>query len=124
MFVITNWTNQVATKESTLHMQTSFSLKTRGFFGTHGTHSNYAPEIIWFSQFSHSILIFGTLIYWHWEAMLISYLSYFHVALPFNSIPELVSKSNFRVATSPGSAYAEYFSKSDDEVLEIVWKDR
>ena len=55
---------------------------------------------------------------------MISYLSYFHVALPFNSIPELVSKSNFRVATSPGSAYAEYFSKSDDEVLEIVWKDR
>ena len=55
---------------------------------------------------------------------MISYLSYFHVALPFNSIPELVSKSNFRVATSPGSAYAEYFSKSDDEVLEIVWKER
>ena len=74
--------------------------------------------------FSYSILFYGTLVYWHWEAMLISYLSTQNVVLPFKNIPELVSKSNFRVATSPGSTYAEAFSASNDSIWQTVWKDR
>ena len=44
-----------------------------------------------------SLLFFGTLIYSHWEAMLISYLSTRVIVLPFNDIPELVSKTQYRI---------------------------
>ena len=37
-----------------------------------------------------SIMIGGTLVYWHWEAMLISFLTSRTTALPFNTIEQLV----------------------------------
>ena len=42
-----------------------------------------------------SLLFFGTMMYWHWEAMLISYLATRVVVLPFTNIPELVANSQF-----------------------------
>jgi hypothetical protein len=42
------------------------------------------------------------MIYWHWEAMLISYLATRVIVLPFNSIPELLDKSDFLIALNPG----------------------
>ena len=56
--------------------------------------------------------------------MLISYLSTQNMALPFKNMPELVSKSNFRVATSPGSTYAESFSASEDPIWQTIWNER
>lgn len=43
-----------------------------------------------------TILYFGILIYWHWEAMLISHLASRYVNLPFNDIPELLDNTNYR----------------------------
>ena len=44
----------------------------------------------------YSILAFGTLIFWHWEAMLISYLATRITILRYKSIPELLSLSSDR----------------------------
>ena len=44
-----------------------------------------------------SVMVAGMLIYWLWEAMLISYFSLPFIQLPFNSMDEFVTKSNFKV---------------------------
>ena len=42
-----------------------------------------------------SLLFFGTIMYLHWEAMLISYLATRVTVLPFNNVPEIrVDKSS------------------------------
>ena len=58
-----------------------------------------------------SLLVFGTLTYLHWEAMLISYLSTRKIVLPFQNIPELISKTQYRIILSPGSSYEDDFRK-------------
>ena len=40
-----------------------------------------------------SLLFFGTLMFWHWEAMLISHLATRVKVMPFNGIPDLVSNT-------------------------------
>jgi hypothetical protein len=40
-----------------------------------------------------SLLFFGTMIFWHWEAMLISYLATRVISLPFKNIPGLVANT-------------------------------
>ncbi len=43
-----------------------------------------------------SILFFGTLVYYHWEAMIISYLAVRTITLPFASLEELVKDTDFK----------------------------
>ena len=45
----------------------------------------------------YSVMLGGSLIFWHWEAMLISFLAVRTTVLPFNNIEELVSKTDFKV---------------------------
>ena len=71
-----------------------------------------------------SLLFFGTMIYWHWEAMLISYLSTRVTVLPFNNIPELISQSQHRIILVPGSSYEDAFKTSKDPDWMVAWKDR
>ena len=47
----------------------------------------------------------GALLYWHWEAMLISYLATRVIVLPFDGISSLVENSDFKIGLSPGSSY-------------------
>ena len=56
--------------------------------------------------------------------MLISYLASRKTVVPFKNIPELLEKTNYRVATAPGSAYSEAFRKSDNENYKRVWNER
>ena len=56
-----------------------------------------------------SLLFFGTIMYLHWEAMLISYLATRVTVLPFNNVPELISKTKFRIVLTPGSSYEDDF---------------
>ena len=46
----------------------------------------------------YSVLLAGTLIYYHWEAMLISYLAVRTIVLPFNSLEELAYQTDFNVS--------------------------
>ena len=71
-----------------------------------------------------SFLFFGTIMYLHWEAMLISYLSTRVIVLPFNNIPELISKTQFRIVLTPGSSYEDDFKTATDPDWVIARKDR
>jgi hypothetical protein len=66
-----------------------------------------------------SLLLGGAMIYWHWEAMVISYLATRVIVLPFTSISELLDKSNFLIALQPGSSYEDAFKLSTDP----IWQD-
>ena len=56
--------------------------------------------------------------------MLISYLATRKIVLPFNNIPELVSKSSFRIALTTGSSYEDAFKTSRDPDWMVAWTDR
>ena len=56
--------------------------------------------------------------------MLISYLSSKVVELPFNSIPELIENTNFRIAVLPGSYHEDAFKYANDPYWKIAWKER
>ena len=64
------------------------------------------------------------MINWHWQAMLISYLSKRVVELPFNNIPELLANTNFRIAVLPGSYHEDAFKYATDHNWKIAWKER
>ena len=44
-----------------------------------------------------SVMIGGMLIYWYWEAMVISYLAVRTIQLPIITLEEIVKKSNLKV---------------------------
>ena len=56
--------------------------------------------------------------------MLISYLATRKIVLPFNNIPELVSKSSFRIALNTGSSVEDAFKTSRDPDWMVAWTDR
>ena len=71
-----------------------------------------------------SLLFFGTMIFWHWEAMLISYLATRVISLPFNDISDLVANTQFRIILMPGSSYEDDFKTSTDPTWQTAWTDR
>ena len=44
-----------------------------------------------------AVLFFGTLVYYHWEAMIISYLAMRTITLPFTSMEQLITETDFKV---------------------------
>ena len=71
-----------------------------------------------------SLLFFGTMIFWHWEAMLISYLATRVISLPFKDIPDLVSNTQFRIILRPGTTFEDSFKTSTDKNWQAAWTDR
>ena len=71
-----------------------------------------------------SLLFFGTMIFWHWEAMLISYLATRVIPLPFKDVSDLVANTQFRILLMPGSAPEDYFKTSPDPIWQTAWTDR
>ena len=69
----------------------------------------------------YRIMIFGAVLYWHWEAMLISYLATRVITLPFNGIETLLSQSDFNIALNPGTSYEDSFKISTDPVWQAAW---
>ena len=49
-----------------------------------------------------TIFITGALVYWYWEAMVISYLAVRTVQLPINSLYDLLKKSKLKVTWTLG----------------------
>ena len=62
--------------------------------------------------------------FWHWEAMLISYLATRVVSLPFKDIPELLSNTQYRMIIMPGTSYEDAFKTSPDPIWQAAWIDR
>jgi hypothetical protein len=71
-----------------------------------------------------SMLYFGVLVYYHWEAMLVSYLSARVITLPFGNIAQLVSKTDFKIAVIAGSYYVDAFKFSTDPVWRGAFNSR
>ena len=71
-----------------------------------------------------SLIFFGTMIFWHWEAMLISYLATRTISLPFKDITDLVVNTEFRIIFLPGSTNEDAFKTSKDPIWQAAWIDR
>ena len=71
-----------------------------------------------------SLLFFGTMIFWHWEAMLISFLATRIIYLPFKDIPDLMTNTQFRIILVPGSSFQDDFETSPDPIWQAAWIDR
>ena len=69
-------------------------------------------------------MIFGAVLYLHWEAMLISYLATRVITLPFNGIETLLAQSDFKIALNPGTSYEDSFKISTDPVWQAAWTGR
>lgn len=64
-----------------------------------------------------TVVIGGVFIFWHWEAMLISYLATRVIVLPFESLDELVEKSDYNIMIIPGSYYEDVFKEAEPGTL-------
>ena len=56
--------------------------------------------------------------------MVVSYLSKRIIPLPFKGIKDLVTDSDYKVITMPGSAYTDLFKYSKDPFWQRAWKER
>ena len=71
-----------------------------------------------------SLLFFGTLMFWHWEAMLISYLATRVIVMPFTDIAELVSNTDYRIILMPSTSFEMAFKFSRNPDWQAAWIDR
>ena len=71
-----------------------------------------------------SLIFFGTMIFWHWEAMLISYLATKTISLPFKDVPDLMANTQFRILLLPGSIRESDFKTSTDPIWQAAYTDR
>ena len=69
-----------------------------------------------------SFLCGGMLCYFHWEAMLVSYLSMRVTRMPFTNMQELY-KSDYKFTTIQGSAYHDTF-KYGNEMWQKIYKEK
>ena len=70
-----------------------FGYKTILFQGWSKTPQAYQNRIAFIS-----VMLTGMLFYWHWEAMIISYLAVRKVVLPYKSFEQLLSTSSDKVS--------------------------
>ena len=66
----------------------------------------------------------GIVIYYYWEAMLISYLSTRFISLPFTNIRGLVENSDFKIALIKGTAFEDAFKLSADPIWQKAYSER
>ena len=71
-----------------------------------------------------SAIVVGALLYWHWEAMLVSYLAIRKTVLPFATLEEMYTNTPFRLAMIPSSAYEDDFKFSPDPLWQKIYKER
>ena len=77
-----------------------------------------------FMKDSFRMLIAAMLLYFHWEAMLVSYLSTRKTVMPFNSIEELYLNTEFRIALIPSTTFEDNFKFSKDPLWSNLYKER
>ena len=63
-------------------------------------------------------------LWYYWEAMLISYLANVKVILPFNGIETLIANSDFKIAIWPGTYSQGVFENSLDPIWKNAWSSR
>ena len=76
-----------------------------------------------FLQNLFSVSLMGLLLYYLWEAMLVSYLSTRIISLPFRDVRSLLS-TDFKLIALPGSYQADAFRFSNDPFWQKAWNER
>ena len=71
-----------------------------------------------------SLIFFGTMLWWYWEAMLLAYLATRTVSLPFKDLSDLVTNTEFRIILLSGSLHEAHFRTSKDSTWQAAWTDR
>ena len=69
-------------------------------------------------------MIFSVVLYYNWEAMLVSYLAARFVSLPFTSIETLLSDTSYKIFIEPGSYAQTSFEKAIDPTWQAAWNER
>ena len=77
-----------------------------------------------FLLFWNSILVASALLYWHWEAMLVSYLATRKTVLPFHTLSEMYENTDFRLALIPSTSFEDSFKYSADPLWQKIYKER
>ena len=67
-------------------------------------------------------MVGGLLCYFHWEAMLISYLAKIVIPVPFSNMQELY-ESDYQFTTLAGSAFSDAF-KNGDELWRLIYREK
>ena len=75
-------------------------------------------------MFFFSFIVAAAVLYYHWEAMLVSYLSTRKVTLPFLTLQELYYDTNLRLAIRPSTSWEDNFKYSSEELFQKIFKDR
>lgn len=71
-----------------------------------------------------TVVIGGTLIYYHWEAELTSNLAFKKPNLPINNLKELSENQQFKFVVAQGTVYLDYFKYSNDPIKSKIWRDK
>ena len=66
----------------------------------------------------------SALLYWHWEAMLVSYLATRKTVLPFHTLSEMYENTDFRLALIPSTSFEDSFKYSTDPLWQKIFKER
>ena len=69
-------------------------------------------------------MLSSMLLYFLWEAMLVSYLAVDVQVLPFNSMETLMSSSNYKMAVPPGWYAYSVFEHAKDPTWKAVFTER
>ena len=64
------------------------------------------------TAFSFTLAMFGILVFFHWECILISFLTVNIKVLPFKNVEDLSKVKNYKVLPIFGSSLEDAFSKS------------
>ena len=71
-----------------------------------------------------TVVIGGTLIYYHWEAELTSNLAFKKTNLPINNLNELSENQQFKFVVAQGTVHLDYFKYSNDPIKSKIWRDK
>ena len=69
-------------------------------------------------------MLFGSLFFYYWTAILISYLTTKFINLPFNGVESLVTDTNYKIALKGGTATQMKFQYSTNPVWKNAWTNR
>ena len=75
-------------------------------------------------MFFFSFIVAAAVLYYHWEAMLVSYLSARKIKLPFRSVEELLSNSGHKIILRYGSASEHFFQHNPNLAFQKAYTER
>ena len=70
------------------------------------------------------MLLAAALIYWHWEAMLVSYLATRKTVMPFTSVTDMYLNTDFRLALIPSTTFEDNFKYSTEPLWQGLYNER